>query len=75
MQRIIADLHVQNRAEKETQLTLALGTAISAAKTEKTCGVLITRHHYTQFTVALSPTVPYGQTHELDLVVTNTDVT
>ena len=67
MQRIIADLHVQNRAEKETQLTLALGTAISAAKTEKTCGVLITRHHYTQFTVALSPTVPYGQTHELDL--------
>jgi hypothetical protein len=67
MQRIIADLHVQSPADKETQLTLALGTAIKAATAEKTCGVLVTRHHYTKFTVSLSPTVPYGQTHELDL--------
>jgi hypothetical protein len=67
MQRIIAGLHVQNPADKETQLTLALRAAIKAAKAEKTCGVLVTRHHYAKFTVALSPTVPYGQTHELDL--------
>ncbi|MCI9870473.1 hypothetical protein [Arthrobacter humicola] len=70
MQKIIADLQVQNPADKENQLTLALITAIKAAKTEKTFGVLITRHHYAKFTVGLSPTVPYGQTHELDLAPT-----
>lgn len=70
MQTIIADLLVQNPADKETQLTLALGTAIQAAKVEKACGVLVTRHHYAKFTVALSSTVPYGQTYELDLVTT-----
>lgn len=67
MQRIIADLQVQNPADKETQLTLALQTAINAAKAEKTCGVLVTRHHYARYTVTLSPTVPFGQTQELDL--------
>lgn len=67
MQRIIADLVVQNPADKEVQLTTALGTAIQAAKVDKACGVLLTRHDYARFTVALSPKVPYGQTHELDL--------
>jgi hypothetical protein len=75
LQKIIAELHVHNPEDKETQLTLALRIAIQAATAEKTCGVLITRHHYGKFTVALSRMVPYGQTHELDLVVTNTDVT
>lgn len=70
MQTIIADLSVQDPADKETQLTLALEAAIQAAKVEKACGVLVTRHHYAKFTVALSPTVPYGQTYELDLVTT-----
>lgn len=67
MQRIIADLLVRDPSDKENQLTLALGTAIQAAKAEKSCGVLVTRHHYAKFTVSLSSTVPYGQTHELDL--------
>lgn len=35
MQTIIADLIAQDRADKETQLKLALGTAIQAAKVEK----------------------------------------
>jgi hypothetical protein len=73
--KFIAELHVQNPEDKETQLALALRTAIQAATAEKNCGVLITRHHYSKFTVALSRMVPYGQTHELDLVVTNTDGT
>jgi hypothetical protein len=72
MQTIIADLLVQDRVDKETQLKLALGNAIQAAKVEKTCGVLVTRHQCGKFTVALSPTVPYGQTYELDLVTTAT---
>lgn len=75
MEKIIAELHVQCPEDKENQLTLALRTAIQAATAESTCGVLITRHHYGRFTVALSRTVPYGQTHELDLVVTNTNGT
>lgn len=67
MQRIIADLVVQDPADKEVQLTLAVGAAIHAAKVDKACGVLLTRHDYASFTVALSPKVPYGQTYELDL--------
>lgn len=67
MQRIIADFLVQNHTDKEAQLTIALGAAIRAAKAEKAYGVLVTRHHYARFTVGLSPTVPYGQTYELDL--------
>lgn len=67
MQHIIADLLVKDPADKENQLTSALGAAIQAAAVEKVCGVLVTRHHYAKFTVALCPTVPYGQTHEVDL--------
>lgn len=67
MQRIIADLFVRDAADKETQLALALEAAIQAAEVQKACGVLVTRHHYSKFTVALSPTVPYGLTYELDL--------
>jgi hypothetical protein len=67
MQKIVADIFAQDPADKETQLTLALEAAIRAAEAQKACGVLVTRHHYSKFTVALSPTVPYGLTHELDL--------
>jgi hypothetical protein len=70
MQTIIAEIQVQDSADKETQLTLALESAIQAAKVKKACGVLVTRHHYARFTVALSPQVPYGQTYELDLAST-----
>lgn len=68
MKEFIADVEVHNAAEKDMQLTFALGNAIRAAQKDRTCGVLVTRHHYTRFTVSLSPTVPYGQTRELDLV-------
>lgn len=67
MEAIIAELQIQSPADREIQLSLALQAAIEAAKAEKTCGVLVTRHDYARFTIALSPTVPYGQTHELDL--------
>lgn len=67
MQRIIADLFVRDPADKETQLALALEAAIQAAGVQKACGVLVTRHQYSKFTVALSPAVPYGLTYELDL--------
>ncbi len=67
MERIIADLVVRDAADKEAQLASALGVAIQEASRGKVCGVLLTRHHYSRFTVTLSPSVPYGQTHELDI--------
>lgn len=68
MQTLIADLCVRNPADKDEQISSALATAIHAANAEKDCGVLITRHHYGRFTIALSAKVPYGQTRELDLL-------
>ncbi|MDQ0029907.1 hypothetical protein J2S89_001729 [Arthrobacter bambusae] len=67
MQSVVAELEVENSTDAEAQLSLALGSAISAARSERNCGVLVTRHQYTRFTVALSSTVPYGETRELDL--------
>jgi hypothetical protein len=67
MERIIADLVVRDAADREAQLKSALGVAIQEASLDKVCGVLLTRHHYARFTVALSPNVPYGQTFELDI--------
>jgi hypothetical protein len=32
------------------------------------CGILVTRLDHTTFEVALSPGVPFGLTHELDLL-------
>lgn len=67
MQKLIADFSVRDHADKENKLALALESAIHAAKVDKNQGVLVTRHAYDQFTVALSSNVPYGHTHELDL--------
>lgn len=68
MKTLIADLFVRNPADRDLQLSSAVASAIHAAKADKNCGVLITRHHYSRFTVTLSATVPYGQTYELDLL-------
>lgn len=68
MKEFISEVEVHNAADKDIQLTIALGNAIRVAQEDSTCGVLVTRHQYTKFTVSLSPTVPYGQTRELDLV-------
>jgi hypothetical protein len=67
MERIVADLSVHNRADKDAQLALAHISAVSAATADKVCGVLVTRHQPSKYTVALSRDVPYGQTYELDL--------
>lgn len=68
MQTLIADLFCLNPVDRDEKLSSALASAIHAATAEKDCGVLITRHRYSRFTVALSTTVPYGQTRERDLM-------
>jgi len=68
MPKLIADLLVRNPVERDDQLSAAVAHAIQTAEADKSRGVLVTRHHYSRFSVTLSPTVPYGQTRELDLL-------
>lgn len=50
----------------EEELNAAEDATIQQAKEEGRYGVLVTRHGYTTFTVAVSAKVPYGQTMEED---------
>lgn len=53
-----------DRASMELQLDEAVAAARSMAMHEKRHGILVTRHDYHSFTVALSEAVPFGLTHE-----------
>jgi hypothetical protein len=48
----------------ENDLNAAEAIARELAMQERLHGILVTRHHHTTYTVALSNEVPYGQTHE-----------
>jgi hypothetical protein len=48
----------------QRQLESAAEEARRAAISGKRHGILVTRHRQDTFTVALSPEVPYGMTHE-----------
>ncbi len=48
----------------DEELSKAADMARQQAVHEGQNGVLVTRHGYTSFTVAISPDVPFGQTHE-----------
>lgn len=48
----------------EQHLNAAEKMARERAQQEGRCGILITQHHYTSFTVALCEDVPFGQTRE-----------
>ncbi|MCG2624725.1 hypothetical protein LVY72_22825 [Arthrobacter sp. I2-34] len=50
----------------QEQLDTAHQTVKSLAISDRRYGVLITRHRYDAYTVALSPQVPYGMTFERD---------
>lgn len=53
-----------DRASMEQQLNEAVTVASSMAMHERRRGILITRHSYSSFTVALSDAVPFGLTRE-----------
>ncbi|MBT8159594.1 MULTISPECIES: hypothetical protein [Arthrobacter] len=63
--QIIADIKIQHKAELYEKLdaVIAAGYAGSAAHRR---GVLVTRRDFDHFTVALSPTIPFGIIHEKD---------
>lgn len=56
---------VTDRASMERQLDEAVTAATARAMREGRKGILVTRHDYGLFTVALSDVVPFGLTREL----------
>lgn len=53
-----------DRASMERQLDDAVAVARAQAAIEGRQGILVTRHDYSSFTVALSDAVPFGLTRE-----------
>jgi hypothetical protein len=53
-----------DRASMELQLDEAVAAARSMATHDKRRGILVTRHDYHSFTIALSEAVPFGVTRE-----------
>lgn len=66
MQHIIRELCITNARQLETQLDEAVQVAIDEAVARQRHGVLVTRHDTSNFTVGLSPDVPFGTTQEHD---------
>ncbi|MFF1880671.1 hypothetical protein ACFVVC_04285 [Pseudarthrobacter sp. NPDC058196] len=62
----MAEIRVEYKAEVDEKLDAAVAAARSHASTDRTRGVLVTRHDFDHFSVALSPDVPFGLIYELD---------
>lgn len=69
--RIIAYFRVRHVGEMEEKLNTAVKNARDRAAIDSALGLLVTRHHFDQFSVALSQDVPFGTTVERDLVRRN----
>ena len=68
---VIADFRVGCRTEMHEKLDAAVAAARVEACTDRTRGVLVIRHEFNRFSVALSPDVPFGLTREHDVVGLN----
>ncbi|WP_284984479.1 hypothetical protein [Arthrobacter sp. efr-133-TYG-118] len=64
--QIIADFRVKCRTEMYEKLDAAVAEAYFEAVGNGTRGVLVTRHDFDWFSVALSHDVPFGLTRERD---------
>lgn len=64
--RVIADFRVSSASEARNMLAAAVTDAEREAFADKTAGVLVTRHDFDRFSVALSSVVPFGVTVEHD---------
>jgi len=56
----------QNQSQIQDELNTAVESARAHASMEGWLGILVTRHSPETYTVALSPSVPYGLTIERD---------
>jgi hypothetical protein len=61
---LVLEITAHDPGTIETELNAAVETVLTQAMRARSCGVLVTQHGYNRYTVALSPDVPYGQTHE-----------
>lgn len=64
--RVIAEFRVKSADEAATRVSEAVALAELEAYAEQTRGVLVTRHDFDLFSVALSSLVPFGVTAEHD---------
>lgn len=65
-EKLIADFVVATLEERDFELNRALSTARSITSMDARLGVLVTRHDFWRFSVALTAEVPYGQIQERD---------
>ena len=66
MMLVIADFKVEHKTELYEKLDAAVAAAQSHALADGRHGVLVTRHDFGHFSVALSPDVPFGLIYEDD---------
>lgn len=62
-----AILVVSSKLEMEAELGRAVAAAAAKASVRRSYGILVTRHDFSTFSVALSASVPYGLIREKDL--------
>jgi len=66
MDTITADFHVSSARERDEKLASAVARAKAQALANPGPGILVTRHHYSHFTVSLTSAVPFGYINEQD---------
>lgn len=62
----VAEFRVETKTEMNQRLDAAIAAAHQTAFATGSHGVLVTRHDFSHFSVALSPEVPFGLTLERD---------
>ena len=67
MMQDIAEFKVERKIELYEKLDSAVAAA-HAALAQRRLGVLVTRHDFGHFSVALSSSVPFGLVHEDDQI-------
>lgn len=60
------EIRVDSRAARDESLNAAVEEMTGLAKRCQTGGILVTRHEPGRFTVAISGSVPYGYTEQMD---------
>jgi hypothetical protein len=71
MNQVIANVRIASRTEMDETLDAAIAAAQSEALADRDRGVLVTRHDFDSFSIALSPDVPFGLIREHDQVRPN----
>ncbi|QOD05590.1 hypothetical protein IDT60_17405 [Pseudarthrobacter sp. BIM B-2242] len=65
-ERLIADFVVATPEERDSKLDRAVSAARTLASIDARLGILVTRHDFWRFSVALSADIPFGQIQECD---------